>query len=60
MARILQPFIVLVESDGANPYAGLILWDNTLYGTTYEGSSSNCGTVFKINTDGKKTNPLQF
>jgi uncharacterized repeat protein (TIGR03803 family) len=34
-------------SDGANPYAGLILSGDTLYGTTYFG-----GTVFAINTNG--------
>jgi uncharacterized repeat protein (TIGR03803 family) len=39
-------------SDGAYPYAGLILSGNTLYGTAQEGGSSYCGTVFAINTDG--------
>jgi uncharacterized repeat protein (TIGR03803 family) len=38
--------------DGANPYAGLILSGNTLYGTTQFGGSSNIGTVFAVNTDG--------
>jgi uncharacterized repeat protein (TIGR03803 family) len=38
-------------TDGASLSAGLILSSNTLYGTTYGGSSSN-GTVFKVNTDG--------
>jgi len=39
-------------SDGAFPYAGLILSGNTLYGTAYDGGSSGNGTVFKVNTDG--------
>jgi uncharacterized repeat protein (TIGR03803 family) len=39
-------------SDGANPYAGLILSGNTLYGTAYNGGSSNYGTVFAVSTDG--------
>ncbi len=39
-------------SEGANPYAGLILSGNTLYGTAYEGGSSGNGTVFAVNTDG--------
>lgn len=39
-------------SDGANPYAGLILSSNILYGTAYHGGSSGYGTVFAINTDG--------
>ncbi len=36
------------NSDGANPFAGLILSGNTLYGTTYDGGSSGVGTVFSI------------
>ena len=40
------------SSDGANPYAGLILLGNTLYGTAVGGGSSGNGTVFRINTDG--------
>ena len=40
------------NSDGANPFAGLILSGNTLYGTTSFGGSSGNGTVFAVNTDG--------
>src|SRR5882724_5891476 len=39
-------------SDGANPYASLILSSNTLYGTASGGGSSGNGTVFAVNTDG--------
>jgi uncharacterized repeat protein (TIGR03803 family) len=39
-------------SDGANPYGGLILAGNTLYGTAETGGSSGQGTVFAVNTDG--------
>jgi len=39
-------------SDGAEPFAGLILSGNTFYGTTYSGGGSNCGTVFAVNTNG--------
>jgi uncharacterized repeat protein (TIGR03803 family) len=42
----------VTNSDGANPTAGLILWGNTLYGTTVGGSTNGRGTVFKVNTDG--------
>jgi uncharacterized repeat protein (TIGR03803 family) len=35
-------------SDGANPYASLILSGNTLYGTAYGGGSSLLGTVFSL------------
>jgi uncharacterized repeat protein (TIGR03803 family) len=40
------------SSDGANPYAGLILYGGTLYGTAEQGGSHSAGTVFAINTDG--------
>ncbi len=38
--------------DGGNPWAGLILSSNTLYGAASQGGSSESGTVFKLNTDG--------
>jgi uncharacterized repeat protein (TIGR03803 family) len=38
--------------DGANPFAGLILSGNTLYGTALFGGSSGYGTLFTINTNG--------
>src|SRR6266851_1360506 len=40
------------NSEGGAPFAGVILSDNTLYGTTYTGGSSGKGTVFAVNTDG--------
>jgi uncharacterized repeat protein (TIGR03803 family) len=40
------------NSDGGNPYAGLILSGNTLYGTTSQNGGSGSGTVFAMNTDG--------
>ena len=61
MARVLRTCIVSrqrliyrfnTNSDGANPYAGLILSGNTLYGTASDGGSSGNGTVFAVNTDG--------
>ena len=41
-----------VNSDGANPYARLILSGNTLYGTALNGGGSGYGTVFAVDTDG--------
>jgi uncharacterized repeat protein (TIGR03803 family) len=40
--------------DGAGPYAGLVLSGGTLFGVTVRGgtSTSQAGTVFKINTNG--------
>jgi probable HAF family extracellular repeat protein/uncharacterized repeat protein (TIGR03803 family) len=43
---------VYTNSDGANPWSGLILSGNTLYGTAGEGGSSGAGTVFSVNTNG--------
>jgi uncharacterized repeat protein (TIGR03803 family) len=41
------------ESDGLNPWAGLILdGSRNLYGTTYGGGLLGHGTVFKIRPDG--------
>ncbi len=40
------------NSDGAAPYAALVLSGNRLYGSTYKGGASSNGTIFAINTDG--------
>jgi uncharacterized repeat protein (TIGR03803 family) len=49
------------EADGANPQAGLILLENTLYGTTFSGGNSGNGTIFAVNTDGSSfTNLYEF
>jgi uncharacterized repeat protein (TIGR03803 family) len=40
------------NSDGVQPWAGLVLSSNTLYGTAREGGDNAIGTIFKINTDG--------
>jgi uncharacterized repeat protein (TIGR03803 family) len=37
--------------DGADPYGGLIVSGNVLYGTAYYGGSSGNGFVFALNTD---------
>jgi len=39
---------VETNGDGANPFAGLVLSGNTLYGTASAGGSSGNGTVFSI------------
>jgi uncharacterized repeat protein (TIGR03803 family) len=45
-------------SDGANPYAGLTLSGNTLYGTATAGGNSGGGTVFSISLAGVTTTSL--
>jgi uncharacterized repeat protein (TIGR03803 family) len=48
-------------SNGADPYAGLTLIGNTLYGTTVGGGANNDGTVFSIPvTGGSPTVLLSF
>jgi len=39
-------------ADGANPFAGLVLSGNTLYGTTHSGGGNGGGTVFAVTTYG--------
>ena len=41
-----------INGDGAYPQAGLVLFSNTLYGTTTWGGSAGVGTVFEVNLDG--------
>ncbi len=41
-----------VNADGANPFGGLVLSGDTLYGTASGGGSANARTVFAINTNG--------
>jgi uncharacterized repeat protein (TIGR03803 family) len=48
------------NSDGANPYAGLLLSGNTLFGTTGAGGSSGSGAVFEINTNGTGFTTLYY
>ena len=40
------------NSDGVEPYAGLILSGNSLYGTALVGGSGGGGTVFMLSADG--------
>jgi uncharacterized repeat protein (TIGR03803 family) len=40
------------KSDGSGPQGRLVLSNNTLYGTTYQGGQSGMGTIFAVNTDG--------
>ena len=41
------------DTDGANPYAGLVQATNgDLYGTTYSGGANDAGTVFTITPSG--------
>jgi uncharacterized repeat protein (TIGR03803 family) len=46
------PFPHYTNSDGAYPFAALILSGNTLYGTAQSGGTNTYGTVFALNTDG--------
>ena len=50
----VTPMHSFSTTDGANPYAGLLLnpADNFLYGVTEAGGTGSSGVVFKIDTDG--------
>ena len=45
-------------ADGRTPQAGLILSNNTLYGTAINDGGSNSGTVFAVNVNGTNFNVL--
>jgi uncharacterized repeat protein (TIGR03803 family) len=42
------------NSDGENPYAGLVEIHGTLYGTTEYGGPNNTGTVFSVTATGQE------
>jgi len=44
--------ITFTNADGAQPMAGLVLWSNQLYGTTYTGGSGKRGTIFGVDPEG--------
>ncbi len=46
-------FKQFTAGDGSAPYSGLVQGaDGVLYGTTSAGGTSDCGTVFKVHSDG--------
>jgi len=51
-AAFTTPYNFTGDSDGANPSAGLILSNNTLYGTASGGGSFGAGTVFAVKPNG--------
>jgi len=50
--ELAGPYPPGTNSDGANPFGGVISSGNTLYGTASGGGSSGNGTVFAVNTNG--------
>lgn len=51
---LLHRFIPYSKKDGANPLAGLLAYNGTLYGTTDAGGSCGGGAVFSVTTSGKE------
>jgi uncharacterized repeat protein (TIGR03803 family) len=44
--------LTATNTDGAIPFGGLVLSNNTLYGTTTAGGQNGRGTIFSIQTNG--------
>ncbi len=51
-AQVYSLLHSFTNTDGAQPYAGLIASGNTLFCTTKFGGSTGNGAVFSVNTDG--------
>jgi uncharacterized repeat protein (TIGR03803 family) len=47
-----EPIVHYTNSEGGMPYGGLTLSGDTLYGEALLGGPSDCGTLFKLNTNG--------
>jgi uncharacterized repeat protein (TIGR03803 family) len=47
-----SPLISGVNNDGANPYGGLILTSDKLYGTTANGGTGASGTIYSMDLSG--------
>ena len=60
-AGSLTTLVSFSGDNGAKPSAALIQTpDGNLYGTTWQGGSSNLGTVFRVTTNGNLTTLLSF
>jgi uncharacterized repeat protein (TIGR03803 family) len=53
----LNPSPDNTNGDGAMPRAGLVMLGNTLYGTTYQGGTSDNGTVFSLSLSASNSAP---
>jgi uncharacterized repeat protein (TIGR03803 family) len=60
-AGVLTPLYSFGNTNGANPYAGLVLGaDGNFYGTTSAGGATNDGTIFLLTPAGKLTSLFSF
>ena len=50
--KTLHHFGGSTNGEGADPVGSLILWGDTLFGTTISGGVSSTGTVFSVTTNG--------
>jgi uncharacterized repeat protein (TIGR03803 family) len=53
----LNPSPDNTNGDGAMPRAGLVMLGNTVYGTTYQGGTSDNGTVFSLTLSASNSAP---
>lgn len=52
--RVVHSFKGYPKGDGAYPYAGLIAYKGTLYGTTRGGGTNGDGTIFSLKPTGEE------
>jgi uncharacterized repeat protein (TIGR03803 family) len=58
---VMTTLHIFENTDGANPYAGLVRATNgSFYGTTYSGGSHAGGTIFKVTNTGALTTLYSF
>jgi uncharacterized repeat protein (TIGR03803 family) len=48
------------STDGAVPYASLLLYYDMLYGITYNGGNNNYGTIFRLDPNGISSNNYNY
>jgi uncharacterized repeat protein (TIGR03803 family) len=61
LAQQFQTLAVFEQGNGAYPYSSLIQGnDGNFYGTTVFGGANNCGTFFKITSNGNLTTLHSF
>lgn len=51
---------IFSNKDGGLPYAGLILYNGNLYGTTVQGGANGMGEIFKVSPTGQSGDAMEL